>query len=105
MISFQVKANWMAYQSEVAAFWLTILSKTQRKEVCCYKSAHSHSLHDCAAAQLIIKVRDVVNDILRSYWQLLSLESVRLYHIMTKLFKFLLSKNGQGLLTCFTSPG
>lgn len=82
----KVKANWMTYQSDIASFWLTTLNRAKRKE-------------------LIIKVRDVVNDILRSYWQQLSLESVRLHHIMTKLFRFLLSKNGQGLLTCFTSPG
>ena len=70
-----------------------------------HNQSHTYRQSLMLSQQLILKVRDVVNEILRSYWQLLSLESVRLYHIMTKLFRFLLSKNGQGLLACFTSPG
>lgn len=35
---FQVKANWMAYQSDVATFWLTSLNRAKRKEVCMIKT-------------------------------------------------------------------
>ena len=55
--------------------------------------------------QLLSPLHESVKGILCSYWRTSSLESVRLYQIVKRLFNFLLSQSGQGLWLTFVPLG
>ena len=82
----EVNSDIEFHMQNLGSFWLVVLDSSKRK-------------------QLLSPLHESVKGILCSYWRTSSLESVRLYQIVKRLFNFLLSHSGQGLWHTFVPLG
>ena len=72
----------LTHRPNIASFWMVTLDGAKRK-------------------QLLIPLKDLVKSLLQSHWRTTNLDSVKLFHILNKLFSYLLSRGGKGLWSAF----
>ncbi len=82
MYFLQINADLLTHRPNIASFWMVSLDSTKRK-------------------QLLVPLKDLIKRLLQSHWRTTNLDSVKLFHVLNRLFSYLLSRGGKGLWSVF----